>query len=39
MNKEDASILPLVKREKEILQYQDLTAFILRIRNEQVMLD
>ena len=39
MNKEDASIFPLVKSEKEILQYQDLTAFILRIRNEQVMLD
>lgn len=39
MNKEDASIFPLVKSEKEILQYQDLTAFILRMRNEQVMLD
>lgn len=39
MNKEDSSIFPLVKSEKEILQYQDLTAFILRMRNEQVMLD
>ena len=39
MNKEDSSIFPLVKSEKEILKYQDLTAFILRMRNEQVMLD
>ena len=39
MNKEDSSIFPLVKNEKEILQYQDLTAYILRMRNEQVMLD
>ena len=39
MNKEDASIFPLTKSEKEILQHQDLTAFILRIRNEQVILD